>query len=204
MPRPRTGKRKLQAAGTRARIYDAAIREIERHGFENATIGGICKAAGVSVGAFYTHFPSKADIIHEIFRKGDRHFEEVVARQLADPRATARILGFFRHYASFNAGSGIEFVRVLYRGLSPQFSDRSRFMIRLLRRLVEEGQAAGELDATRTADEIVDDLFLVARGRIFDWCVREGEYDLVAAMDRTMSLLLPAFAPKPPKAPPQS
>jgi TetR/AcrR family transcriptional regulator, fatty acid metabolism regulator protein len=197
MPRARTGKRKQQAAETRARIYDAAIREIERHGFENATIGGICKAAGVSVGAFYTHFPSKADIIHEIFRKGDRHFEEVVARQLTEARATARIKAYFHHYAAFNAGNGIEFVRVLYRGFSPEFTDRDRFMLRLLRRLVEEGQSARELDAARSADGIVDDLLLIARGRIFDWCVREGEYDLVAAMDRTMALFLPALAPKP-------
>jgi TetR/AcrR family transcriptional regulator, transcriptional repressor for nem operon len=47
-------------SATRTRILDAAEEEILRRGFGGATVEGIIAAAGVTKGAFFHHFESKA------------------------------------------------------------------------------------------------------------------------------------------------
>lgn len=52
---------------TRARILNAAAKEFRSHGYANATVPGIMKAAGLTVGGFYKHFDSKAALFVEAF-----------------------------------------------------------------------------------------------------------------------------------------
>ena len=47
----------------RARIVDAAVREVAEHGYGQATVASIAERAGVSRRAFYTTFPSKQDAL---------------------------------------------------------------------------------------------------------------------------------------------
>jgi AcrR family transcriptional regulator len=47
----------------RARIVDAAVREIAEHGYGQVTVASIAERAGVSRRAFYTTFPSKQDAL---------------------------------------------------------------------------------------------------------------------------------------------
>jgi AcrR family transcriptional regulator len=47
----------------RARIVDAAVREVAEHGYGQVTVAGIAERAGVSRRAFYTTFPSKQDAL---------------------------------------------------------------------------------------------------------------------------------------------
>ena len=63
-------------AQTRKKILDAAARRFRAEGYEGVGIDGLAKAAGVTNGAFYAHFGSKADA-----------FREVAADGLADLRA---------------------------------------------------------------------------------------------------------------------
>lgn len=68
-----------RAQATRAKLLDAAFREIARQGYEGATVDSIAERAGVSKGAFYGHFPSK-----------DAAFEAVVREQCAARRQRLR------------------------------------------------------------------------------------------------------------------
>ena len=56
-------KRQQQAAESRKRIFDSAMKLINNKGFENVSISDICKSAKCSVGTFYHYFPSKDDLI---------------------------------------------------------------------------------------------------------------------------------------------
>jgi AcrR family transcriptional regulator len=47
----------------RARIVDAAVREVAEHGYGQVTVASIAERAGVSRRAFYTTFPSKQDAL---------------------------------------------------------------------------------------------------------------------------------------------
>ncbi|MPN59827.1 hypothetical protein SDC9_207549 [bioreactor metagenome] len=68
----------------------------------------------------------------------------------------------------------------------------------MLTNMLQNGQQQGTLSATLPAQQITEKLFVVARGVIFDWCLHNGETDLLAEMRDIMQrqvgsyLVLPA------------
>jgi AcrR family transcriptional regulator len=52
-----------QAFHRRARIVDAAVREIAEHGYDQAAVRAIAERAGVSLRAFYSTFDGKEDVL---------------------------------------------------------------------------------------------------------------------------------------------
>ncbi len=61
--------RELQRQETRRRLYQCALDVFRRDGVANCRIEDIAKAAGVSRGAFYFHFPTKEDVLLERMRE---------------------------------------------------------------------------------------------------------------------------------------
>jgi AcrR family transcriptional regulator len=59
---PRERQRDL----TRERLFEAAIEEFRREGFDRASIARIAKRAGVSRASFYFHFPTKDHVLLEL------------------------------------------------------------------------------------------------------------------------------------------
>jgi hypothetical protein len=57
----------------------------------------------------------------------------------------------------------------------------------LLTNILRLGQERGELTDSAAPEIITEKLFLVARGVIFDWCLRNGESDLIAEMKDIIS-----------------
>jgi AcrR family transcriptional regulator len=51
---------------THQKIYDAAMRLFQDHGFEQASVAQIAAGAGVSVPTFYAHYPSKEHIVMQL------------------------------------------------------------------------------------------------------------------------------------------
>jgi AcrR family transcriptional regulator len=51
---------------THQRIYAAAMRLFEEHGFEQVNVGQIAAGAGVSVPTFYAHYPSKEHLVMQL------------------------------------------------------------------------------------------------------------------------------------------
>lgn len=57
------------SASTRADILDAAERLILDRGFSGTSVGRISERAGVTKGAFFHHFDSKADLAHALMER---------------------------------------------------------------------------------------------------------------------------------------
>ena len=53
----------VKAEDTRTAILDAAAAEFGRHGYEGARLARIATSAGLSAGAIYNHYRSKADLL---------------------------------------------------------------------------------------------------------------------------------------------
>jgi AcrR family transcriptional regulator len=60
----------LTAADTRARVLDAAAAVFAEQGFEGARVAAIARRAGLSVGAIYNHWDSKAELLAAV---AERH-----------------------------------------------------------------------------------------------------------------------------------
>lgn len=55
---------------TRQRILDGSARAFRKNGYAGIGVDGLAKEAGVTSGAFYAHFKSKADVFSESVLKG--------------------------------------------------------------------------------------------------------------------------------------
>jgi AcrR family transcriptional regulator len=67
---------------TRRRLFETAIAEFCRVGVDQASIGRIAEAAGVSRPAFYFHFPTKDHVLLEL----QWSFEEPIAARISAAR----------------------------------------------------------------------------------------------------------------------
>ena len=65
-PAPLPRQRARASDTTRAHLFEAAIAEFRRSGFEQASVARIAREAGVSRPTFYFHFPTKAHVLLEM------------------------------------------------------------------------------------------------------------------------------------------
>lgn len=71
-------------AETRRKILEAAAERFRAEGYDGLGVDGLAKAAGVTNGAFYGHFASKADAYREVVVAGLRDLREGIKRYRAD------------------------------------------------------------------------------------------------------------------------
>ena len=65
-PIARLTRRERKRDITRARLYDAALDEFRRAGYDRSSVSRIAQAAGVSRASFYFHFPTKEHFLLEL------------------------------------------------------------------------------------------------------------------------------------------
>ena len=66
-------------AATRERIAAAALDQVAEGGYASARVQAVAARAGVAVGTVYRHFPSKAELFAEVFRRAAQRELDVVA-----------------------------------------------------------------------------------------------------------------------------
>ena len=74
-------------AQSRQRILDAAARAVRRSGFSGVGVADVMKEAGLTVGGFYSHFPSRDALIAEAVVHASR---EIATTIRANVEALAR------------------------------------------------------------------------------------------------------------------
>jgi AcrR family transcriptional regulator len=79
MPYRPTERTEARRAATRARIVRAAQELVARGGYREAQVAAVAKRAQVATGTVYRHFPSKADLLTEVFRVASQREVDAVA-----------------------------------------------------------------------------------------------------------------------------
>jgi AcrR family transcriptional regulator len=79
-----TERTEAKRAATRERIVAAAHALIARGGYRAASVAAVAARAGVATGSVYRHFPSKADLFAEVFRRASQREVEAVAAAAAE------------------------------------------------------------------------------------------------------------------------
>jgi len=178
MTQDKQTNRQIQAQQTKDKVYQVAIHLFETKGFENITVDGICKAANVSTGTFYNVFKSKYEILDHIFELADIYFTNIVQNKIIDLPYQDAILSFFDYYSDYNLERGIIFTKQLYNVQNNLFSKDNRPMLLVLRDVIQNAINRKELNTSLSSDEIVQFLFVCVRGVVYDWCLRDGKFDL--------------------------
>src|SRR5437868_10453140 len=78
MPYRATERTEARRAQTRERIVQAAHDLVAEGGFANAPVAAVAQRAGVATGSVYRHFPSKADLFAEVFRRASQREVDAV------------------------------------------------------------------------------------------------------------------------------
>lgn len=171
-------KREQQKVETRRRIYNCAIHLFMEHSYEVVKIKDIAKAAKVSVGAFYYHFPSKENLIDEGYRRFDEKLIHIFEKDQPKPGLDA--VEYLIHAQLEDVKhKGAELTSVFFKNqlgiIKPYLFDKSRF---LYKKLSENVDLVNQSE--HSSAEIVDCILRASRGTIYDWCLHKGSYDIVA------------------------
>ena len=182
--------RQIQAQQTKDRVYQVAIDLFETKSFENITVDEICTLANVSTGTFYNVFKSKYEILDHIFELADIYFKDTVSLHVLEGHTKDRILRYFDYYTQYTLDCGLEFVKQLYNVKNNLFAKENRIMQTVLLEIIRDGQKRDELLNTISAEDLVQFLFVCIRGLVYDWCIKDGRFDLKIAMRKHVERLL--------------
>ena len=181
-----------QAQQTKQRLFDAAYSLLQEKDFKDITIQDIVKRSGVSTGTFYLYYSSKLDVYYQTYVLSDIYFAETVRSLVSSGDTYSRLMTYFDHYALYNASiSGIKLATLLFNSQNRCFLRNSvpDGMLPVLHTITEYGLMAGDLDDTMTAEQIDSFLMDAVRGLVYNWCIREGSFDLREAMRTYVSRL---------------
>jgi AcrR family transcriptional regulator len=147
-PTPRTEARRAEV---RERIVRAAWDLIAHGGYAEARVAAVAKRAGVATGTVYRHFPSKAELFAEVFRRASQREVDAMAVATRDDGrpAAERAAGAAEIWAR-RALSGRRLAYALLAEPVDPLVEAERLEFRrayrdVLAALIAEGVASGEL-----------------------------------------------------------
>jgi AcrR family transcriptional regulator len=141
-----------RGAGTRAQLLRAAAEAVEEGGYGAASVAVISERAGVAAGALYRHFPSKAELFVELFRRAaEQELEAMHAAAAGQETNLEKLEAVLRTYASRALAARRITWALVYEPLDP-LVDVERLTYRRRYReemagLIGEAVAAGEIPA---------------------------------------------------------
>ncbi|MBA2506258.1 MAG: TetR/AcrR family transcriptional regulator [Thermoleophilaceae bacterium] len=91
MPYRPTERTEARKAATRERIVAAALDQLAEGGYASAGVQAVAARAGVATGTLYKHFPSKADLFAEVFRRASQREVDVLAGMSHDLPVAERL-----------------------------------------------------------------------------------------------------------------
>jgi AcrR family transcriptional regulator len=96
-----TKRTEARRTATRERIVVAAHALIARGGYRDAQVAAVAARAGAATGTVYRHFPSKAELFAEVFRRASQREVDATraAGESAGPRAADRLAAAVEAFA---------------------------------------------------------------------------------------------------------
>ncbi|HIW74905.1 MAG TPA: TetR/AcrR family transcriptional regulator [Firmicutes bacterium] len=178
-------QRRQQGRETERRLMQAAWELMSEQGFDAVSVREICRAAGVTTGAFYHHFSGKEALLNRGYERMDAYIRRRVEEHPA-PRAVDNLQTIFLSYAAFleeeSGGLTARFYQNLLSTRSTEMFDRSRFIYndveKYIRLAIEQGDVTGEYSPACLASFCVRHF----RGIAIDWAFQQYAYSLGTQM----------------------
>lgn len=192
--------RKIQAAATKKKIYDAAVILSEKYGFEQVSVNSIVEKAKVSKGGFYVHFASKdvllTEMIDEYVGKLDLSYQSYMESFPDEASACDVILSLVGKIADTMEQIGYDLMRLAYRihldrtGGNDKLLSSDRELYKTFSTLIQRGVRQGELKDDLSAELVSEQFVTVLRGFTYEWCIRYPNFNLKDKLHRHFELLL--------------
>ena len=190
---------KKDSRNTRGRIINAAWQLFYEQGYEDTTIEEIIDKSGTSKGSFYHYFEGKDALLRTLSYLFDEKYTQLMEEMDPQMNSFDKLMYINREvYLLIENSVSLD---LLARLLSSQLItkgekhllDRNRVYYRVLRQIVSEGQARGQIRDDLSVNEIVKAYAMMERALMYDWCLCEGEYSLSRYSQTMLPLLMGGY-----------
>ena len=177
-------------ADTHKRIYDAALRLFQEHGFDHVNVGQIVAEAGISVPTFYAHYPSKEHLIMQVPTAAEMN--ALLATQPADLPVAERIRRaaplYFAQWTPEFREEQLARWQIIAR--TPSLRTLAAEFERTTAGLVADALPAKSGEALRPADQIIVNAYLSAyTAGLLAWADSNGAHKLEELVDEAFEAL---------------
>jgi AcrR family transcriptional regulator len=190
VPQPAARQPRKDALRNRERVLDAATELVRREG-EKVPIAHIAEHAGVGVGTVYRHFATRRDLLGALVY---RSFGLAVDNARAAAAHPGSALEGVRAFFLATLRDRERFVLPLHGGpaiFTPATRERQADVRTILRGLIDRGQAAGQLRADLSPEDLIVAASLLSRP-----LPGTGDWDRLAR--RQIDLMISGLAPAAP------
>jgi TetR/AcrR family transcriptional regulator, repressor for uid operon len=157
---------------TRARLIESAVRVFAERGYEGARVGDIARDAGLSSGAIYAHYRSKAELLVDAIKAhGPGEINRLLIagdKRAPLPDVLVRLGESLEHRDPTQSSLLLEAIAAARRDpdlalvLSASLAKREAFMADLMRL----SQRAGHIDDSVSADALARFCLMVVMGAL--------------------------------------
>lgn len=188
-------RRKLQSQETERKILHAALDLMRERGFDKVSIRDICKAACITSGAFYHHFPSKEALLEYGFSPLDDYMRSALENSEGEP-PDQRLWRLLSAYGRFMEHSGELIGRYYQRRIaepSTKSMDPSRYTLQAMVACFRQAESEGILASGHSPEWVADFCFRHFRGLVVDWVLHSYSYPLLSRMEEDYQLFVTLF-----------
>lgn len=201
-----------EALETREQLLDAAERVFRERGVGHASMAEVADAAGVTRGAVYHHFESKAELFQALMARAempiDTAFEDFENQDIADPLAMFRQQGLqaLEHLTSSQQIQNIFeviFLRCEYTDeLAPVGLQHVQDRLQCLgkcKAVLDQAVAKGQLPADTDTHLAAHGAIAFVGGLMRDWVEAPHTFDLKAAAPQLIDTYIGGLRVSPPR-----
>jgi AcrR family transcriptional regulator len=158
-----TERTRARLAAARELIVDAAMAQLAEGGYASASVAGVARRAGAATGSVYRHFPSKSELLAEVFRRCAQAEVDVLRGMVARGQpVTERLAAWVEAFVRRALAEPVRAYALIAEPVDPAV-EAERLIFRrayadLFAAALRDGQARGEIDpgdADLTAAAIV-------------------------------------------------
>jgi len=164
---------------------------IEKDGYANLTVRGICTNLGISTGTFYHYFPEKNDLVWVLFSDIDDYFTNEVALKFVE-NEPENLITYCIEYGNYIIKNGVETCRCI--SVAPlkhndnNYLDESRGFFQILQKIIVRGIEKKQFNLTLSPLDTARMLMVLLRGYSSDWAKRNGNYNITELLETFIRL----------------
>ena len=187
-------KQQIKSRETKANIFQAAKRILQKQGYEQLSIKNICEEAGVSNGSFYHHFKTKDDLLSYYIEEQPSMDPDLLGLPADAGETKKAIISVYLNYVHYCEELGVEFMANYYtpknQSLNPLSRTERPYPIITVHDYLKRVIDAGIISPSADLEDITTDIRMIVIGNVFEWCLKSGNADFEGNMQRSLETYL--------------
>ncbi|MBS6952781.1 MAG: TetR/AcrR family transcriptional regulator [Enterocloster asparagiformis] len=182
-------------------IIESGIELFKEFGYDNTTVGMICKKANISKGTFYYHFQNKNDIIYgyvdSFISDINSALPEILELDEPKEQLWALYKYAFEHIISMNPKLLLAYYKAdmdnHLKQLSPTSSGTYMYhtnaYVKILHSLIKKCQKSGSICPAYPAEDLLISFSSAIVGTGLDWACNNGAFDEIEHLRKIFNVI---------------